>query len=128
MEPILIKGTPKTPAVKFDSIRSLIEIKGRSNPDSSMEFYKPLIEWLDEYAKDPKDKIIINIQLEHFNTSSSKCLLEFFKKLEDIYKTRHEVEVNWHYEKDDENILVAGEDYKFLIGIPFNLIEVEDIE
>ena len=123
MEPILINGTSKTPAVKFDSIQGIIEIKGRSNPDHSMEFYKPLMDWLEEYEKNPKDKIIVNIHLEHFNTSSSKCLLEFFKKLEDIYKARHEVEVNWHYEKDDENIHVAGEDYKYLIGIPFNLIE-----
>jgi hypothetical protein len=126
MEPIFIERTPKTPEVKFDLIQGIIEIKGRSNPDHSMEFYKPLMDWLDEYEKDPGDKMIVNMHLEHFNTSSSKCLLEFFKKLEDIYRAKHEVEVNWHYEREDENILVAGEDYKYLIGIPFNLIETAE--
>ncbi len=124
MEPISIEGTPKTPTVKFDSIQDLIEIKGRSHPENSMEFYKPLIDWLEEYAKDPGDKTIVNIQLEHFNTSSSKCILDVFKILEAIYKAKHEVVINWHYEKDDEDILEAGEDYKSFTGIPFKMIEI----
>ena len=64
MESISIEGTPKTPTVKFDSIQGIIEIKGRSNPENSREFYKPLIDLLEEYAKDPGDKTIVNIQLE----------------------------------------------------------------
>ena len=124
MEPIFVEGTPKTPTVKFDPIQGLIEIKGRSHPENSMEFYKPVIAWLEEYTKDPRDKTIVNIQLEHFNTSSSKCILDVFKKLEDIYKAKHEVEINWYYEKDDEDILEAGEDYKSLTGIPFKMIEI----
>ena len=126
MEPISIEGTPKTPTVKFDSIQGIIEIKGRSNPENSREFYKPLMDLLEEYAKDPGDKTIVNIQLEHFNTSSSKCILDVFKMLEAIYQAKHEVEVNWYYEKDDEDILEAGEDYKSLIGIPFNMIEIAE--
>lgn len=124
MEPISIEGTPKTPTVKLDPIQGLLEIKGRSHSENAREFYKPLIDWLEEYAKNPGDKTIVNIQLEHFNTSSSKCILDVFKKLEAIYKAKHEVEVNWHYEKDDEDILEAGEDYKSLIGIPFKMIEI----
>ncbi len=124
MEPISIEGTPKTPTVKLDSLQGLMEIKGRSNPENSKIFYEPLIDWLEEYAKDPGDKTIVNIQLEHFNTSSSKCILDVFKKLESIYKAKHEVVINWHYEKDDEEILEAGEDYESFTGIPFKMIEI----
>ncbi len=126
MEPISIEGTPKIPSVKFDSIQGLIEIKGRSNPENAMLFYKPLIDWLEEYAKDPGDKTIVNIQLEHFNSSSSKCILDVLKKLEAIFKAKHEVVINWHYEKDDEVILEAGEDYKSFVGIPFIMIEIAE--
>jgi hypothetical protein len=124
MEPIFIEGTPKTPTVKFDSSQGIIEITGRSNPENSREFYKPLMESLEEYAKNPEDKTIVKIQLEHFNTSSSKCILDVFKMLEVIYKARHEVLINWHYE--DEDILEAGEDYKSFTGIPFKMIEVAE--
>ena len=43
MEPISIAGTPKTPTVHFDAGNGKIEIKGRSIPENSIEFYKPLL-------------------------------------------------------------------------------------
>mgnify|MGYP005851282727 CR=1 FL=1 len=125
MEPILIEGTPKTPNVKFDAAEGLIEIKGRSIPENSIEFYKPLIEWLDEYGKAPVAKTNVNIQLEYFNTSSSKCILDVFKKLESIQKSqKSEVTINWYYEEDDEDMLEAGEDYESIIRVPFKMIEI----
>lgn len=125
MEPLSIEGTPKTPTVKFDPIQGLFEIIGRSHPENARIFYKPIIDWLEEYAKNPGGKTIVNIQLEHFNTSSAKCILDVLKQLETIYKAKHEVEINWYFEKDDEDILDSGTDYKSFIGVPFKLIELE---
>jgi hypothetical protein len=51
MEPIIIEGTPKTPTVKFDAAKGVFEIKGRSIPENSVEFYKPLVDWLDSYKE-----------------------------------------------------------------------------
>ncbi|NJK86137.1 MAG: DUF1987 domain-containing protein [Bacteroidales bacterium] len=119
MEPIFIESTPKTPLVKFIPEKGVIEIKGRSIPENSIEFYKPLIDWLDEYAKAPLEKTIVNVQLEYFNTSSSKCILDVFKKLETIHKSNHDVMINWFYEEDDEDMLEAGEDYESIIRVPF---------
>ena len=126
MEPISIEGTPKTPTVKFDAATGNIEIKGRSIPENSIEFYRPLVEWLEEYSKEPKELTTVNIQLEYFNTSSSKCILDVFKKLEAIKKAKNEVVINWYYEEDDEDMLEAGEDYESIIRIPFKMIEVVD--
>ena len=102
MEALSIEGTAKTPTVKFDGQGGVIEIKGRSIPENSIEFYKPLVEWLEEYSKSPLDLTQVNVQLEYFNTSSSKCILDVFKKLEAIHKAKHEVVINWYYEEDDE--------------------------
>jgi len=124
MEPILIDGTPKTPTIKFDSATGVFEIKGRSIPENSVEFYKPLIDWLDLYKETPSNKTVVNIKLEYFNTSSSKCILDVFKKLETIHKAKNEVEVNWYYEEDDEDMLEAGEDYESIIRVPFKMIEI----
>lgn len=126
MEPIIIEGTPKTPAVRFDSKQGIVEIKGRSIPENSTEFYKPMVDWLEQYALNPAPKSVVNINLEYFNTSSSKCILDIFKKLEAIHKAKNEVVVNWYYEEDDEDMLEAGEDYESIIRIPFKMIEVED--
>lgn len=124
MEDIRIEGTPKTPSVEFNTAGGSLEIKGRSIPENSIEFYKPLIEWIESYAKAPQANTVVNIQLEYFNTSSSKCILDLFKRLEVINK---EITINWYYEEDDEDMLEAGEDYDAIINIPFKMIEIEEI-
>ncbi len=126
MESIFIEGTLKTPIVKFDGKTGIVEIKGRSIPENSIEFYKPLVDWLEEYAKKPLEKTQVNVQLEYFNTSSSKCILDVFKKLEAIHKAKHDVVINWYYEEDDEDMLEAGEDYESIIRVPFKMIEIVD--
>ena len=96
MDSINIEGTPKTPTISFDANTGVIEIKGRSIPENSIEFYKPLVDWLDKFADVAQGTVNVNIQLEYFNTSSSKCILDVFKKLENLQnKNRAEVVINW---------------------------------
>jgi len=125
MDPIVIEGTSKTPSVNFNASTGVLELKGRSIPENSIEFYKPLIEWIEKYGATPQAKTVVNVQLEYFNTSSSKCILDVFKRLEAIANNGHDVVINWHYEEDDEDMLEAGEDYQSIIKVPFKMIEVE---
>ena len=124
MEPIIIEGTPKTPSVKFDVKDGVFEIKGRSIPENSVEFYKPLNEWLDNYMQTPLDKTVVNIRLEYFNTSSSNASLMFSRDWRQYTRQNHDVEINWFYEEDDEDMLEAGEDYDSIIKVPFKMIEI----
>ncbi len=126
METIVREGSPKTPYIRFDGEKGIIEIKGRSIPENSIEFYKPLIDWLEDYTAQEKNQTAVNIQLEYFNTSSSKCILDIFKKLEVLFKKGQKVEVNWYYDEDDEDMFEAGEDYQSIINIPFKMIEMEE--
>ena len=127
MNPIKKQGTPKTPTITFDAETGKIEMKGRSIPENAIDFYKPLVDWLDEYAATAAEVTEANIQLEYFNTSSSKCILDVFKKLEVIHKKDgFEVIINWYYEEDDEDMLEAGEDYQSILKIPFKMIEMEE--
>jgi len=128
METITIPGTPKTPTVDMNVESGIIEIKGRSIPENSIDFYRPVVEWLDKYAESPASETKVNIQLEYFNTSSSKCILDVFKKLEQVFKKNGDkgVVINWYYEEDDEDMLEAGEDYQSILKIPFKMIELED--
>ena len=124
MDTLSIEGTPKTPTVRFDASKGTIEVKGRSIPENSIEFYRVLIDWLDAYSKEAQPQTHVNIQLEYFNTSSSKCILDVFKKLEAIHKINQGVTINWFYDEDDEDMLEAGQDYESIIRIPFKMIEV----
>jgi len=124
MDILSIEGTPKTPTVRFDGSKGTIEIKGRSIPENSIEFYRVLVEWLEAYTKEAQPQTQVNIQLEYFNTSSSKCILDVFKKLENIHKANQGVTINWYYDEDDEDMLEAGQDYESIIRIPFKMIEI----
>jgi hypothetical protein len=126
MEKFTIDGTPKTPTINFDLNGGVLEIKGRSIPENSIEFYKPLVDNLEKYAASPKPTTTVNVQLEYFNTSSSKCILDVFKKLEAIHKGGSSVTINWHYEEDDEDMLEAGEDYQAIISVPFKMVQVAE--
>src|SRR5437667_6106829 len=126
MEKITIESTPKTPSISFDFEKGFLEIKGRSIPENSIEFYKPIVESLEKYGSKPQGVTTVNIQLEYFNTSSSKCILDVFKKLESIHKGGSQTVINWYYEQDDEDMLEAGEDYQAIINVPFKMIKIEE--
>src|SRR4030043_2014463 len=108
MKSLSIEGTPKTPRILSDVDLGLIEIRGRSNPENASEFYRPLINWVDEYVKNPMEMTTVNIELEHFNTTSSKCILSILKKLESSRDSVKDVVVNWYYGKDDEDYRETG--------------------
>lgn len=124
MESISRQATPKTPSIEFDQSQGLLEIKGRSNPENTMDFYRPLVAWVDEYVQNPPQMTIVNVHLEHFNTSSSKSILEVFKALDPIKQSEKEVVVNWFYEDDDEDIMEAGENYEAITGLPFRMVAI----
>lgn len=124
MESISRQATPKTPSIEFDPVQGLLEIKGRSNPENTLDFYRPLVAWVDEYVQSPAEKTTVNVHLEHFNTSSSKSILEVFRALAPIQKANREVVINWFYEDDDEDILEAGENYESITGLPFRMVAI----
>jgi hypothetical protein len=127
MENLILEGSAKTPSVNFDAAKGVLELKGRSIPENSVEFYKPLNDWIDNYAASPQGATTVDIKLEYFNTSSSKCILDLFKQLEGLNGKGTDVKVNWYFEEDDEDMEEAGEDYQAIINLPFKMIEVEEI-
>ncbi len=126
MKVIKINPTPKTPKVHFDASKGHIEIRGRSIPENSIDFYRPLLAWLEEYGDNPEPKTKAEIQLEYFNTSSSKCILDVFKALEEIHKKgKTDLKIHWYYEEDDEDMFEAGEDYQAIVTVPFEKVVIE---
>ena len=117
-------ATAKTPEVVLDAEKGLISLKGRSIPEHTVEFYKPLHQWIAEYGQNPQAFTTVEIFVEYYNTSSSKSILDLFKRIEEVHKLGHDMVVNWYYEEDDEALLESGEEYETMVDIPFELISV----
>lgn len=120
-----IKSTTKTPDVLFDLQTGVLDIKGMSCAEFALEFYRPVFEWVDSYQKDPEKKTIVNFQLKYFNTSSAKCLLQLLERFSAMRRKGLEVEINWFYIKNDEQMIQDGENYSEILDLPFNMIEIQ---
>lgn len=119
MNDIRLDGTSKTPMVVATLTPFSLELSGRSIPENSIAFYQPLMDWVETHCGTKDEQLEINIRLEYFNTSSSKCLMDLLKRVE---ASECAARVNWYYEDDDEDMLEAGEDYDAIIDLPFRLI------
>lgn len=127
MKDLIIKGEAKTPTVNFNFENGSLLISGRSIPENSVEFYEPIIDWLDEYKSSKGEGLKMDIKLEYFNTSSSKCILDLFKKLEELNEAKKAIAVQWYFEEDDEDMEEAGQDFQAIINISMELISVESL-
>jgi len=122
-----LKETATTPFINFDHTTGVIKMEGRSIPENVIDFYQPILRWIDEYAQNPLPQTLVHMKFEYFNTSSSKRIFDIMKKLEKMaIDTGTKVTINWYFEEDDEDIYFAGNDYKALINkVDFNLIELK---
>ncbi len=123
----IFKMTAKeyTPYVLLDAKKGLIELSGRSFPEDANRFYKPIINWVEEYISSPNSLTQINLKFTYFNTASSKKILEMIKKVSVIKKTGFSLLVNWYYEEGEEDILSAGNDFSSVVDVPFKFIEIK---
>ncbi|MFC2123744.1 DUF1987 domain-containing protein [Bacteroidota bacterium] len=121
MKDFILEETSKTPKIIFKPKSGLFEISGKSIPENSAQFFDPVISWINEYISNPAATTTMIIKLEYFNTSSSKYLVEIFRKLEVLVKSGKEVLIKWFYEEEDEDMLESGEDFKEIIKVPVEL-------
>ncbi|MCC5945991.1 MAG: DUF1987 domain-containing protein [Bernardetiaceae bacterium] len=126
MENFYLEGTSKTPLLDFNAGTGKFVVEGRSIPENSIEFYRPLFEWLDKYIESPQANSILDVKLEYFNTSSSKCIVEIFRKLEHLQEKGQDVLINWFYEEDDEDMQESGEDFQDIIDVKINMHMIEE--
>lgn len=122
MNNLYIEGTDDCPDVILDKEKELFKLSGKSLPEDVSMFFAPILEWIQEYAKDPLGKTTFTIDLEYFNTASSKLLLDIFMSLEELQESGSDVEINWHYADYDEDMKEAGVEYSEMVDLKFNLI------
>jgi len=122
MENLYIEATADTPKVEFNKDKKYFEISGLSLPEDALEFYKPILKWLEEYSKDPATETIFNLKLEYFNTASSKQIIQILLFLEKL-NAKSKVKIRWHYKDIDEDMHDLGEEYSEIIKVEFELVE-----
>ncbi len=109
---IVISKTDTTPQAIFDLKNASLDLEGKIVAENPMDFFDRLNRWTEEFkASGNKAPLTVNLTLDYFNTVASKMLSKFFYRLMEMGAV-----INWYYEKDDEEIKEAGEDYKIMLN------------
>ena len=123
MESLIIKETEDTPEIILNPAENFFKISKISVPEDAYEFYQPIIHWVKEYANDPNEETIVELDLEYVNTASSKQLIQVILALELVNK-KSKVLVKWYYEEIDEDMQSLGKRFGNLVDVDFEFIEI----
>jgi hypothetical protein len=83
---MFVEQTEKTPLVDFNYMSGELILSGRSIPINAPRIFEPILEWINEYVKNPKQTTNLRLNLEYFNTASSIWLAKIVKSLTGISK------------------------------------------
>lgn len=121
--PLKIIETDKTPFLSYNPKDKVFTVTGVSVPDNAREFWEPIIKWVEGYVISDYSSggITINISLDYFSIQSSVLLLKILKEFE---KIKDKVIVNWYYQIGDTDMEEIGNDYKWMVKMEFNIIEI----
>ena len=125
MEHLVIAKTDDTPEIDFNPGTKELKISGRSLPEDVTTFYAPVLEWLDELEESAIGELKFIVNLEYFNTASSKLILDILMKFEDIHSGgSNSIEIIWNFDKRDTDMEEAAEEYSELVEVPFQIIGI----
>lgn len=83
---LFVEQTDKTPLIDFNHITGELILSGKSIPINAPRIFEPILEWINEYIKDPRQTTNLRLNLEYFNTASSIWLAKIVKALTTITK------------------------------------------
>jgi len=130
MDILKIQKTQSTPRVELNSQTHIHYIEGESYPEDTKEFYKPIMEWLEEYLDEVPDnqRVEFNFEIIYFNSSSSKALMDIFYLLDDaVAEGDKDIVINWLYIEENEAAEEYGEEFaEDLEAVEFNLVIKSD--
>ena len=121
MEKLELANTEDTPYLLLDKENNKFEISGRSLPEDAFEFYTPIHEWLESYVADPNPSTELVMNLDYFNSSSARNIVEMLFILEKITETGKEVKVTWLYQEEDDVMKSRGEEIQSVVELPFEI-------
>jgi hypothetical protein len=120
MRNLELEATASTPQVYFSVGSNTQIIKGVSTPIDSVEFYAPLIQWVNARREEIPSGTAFEFELSYFNSSSMKALLWLLQQLEELIMEGKPWTIKWIVVGEDEFMEEAAEAMQALLEV--NLI------
>ena len=112
MNDILLEQSENTPKVIMNQAKGLIEFEGKSYPENTFSFYRPITEWLKYYFNNNinENKLTtVNFKFSYFNSATTQIIFEILDIFQD--SNLRKIKIYWFYDKENKNGLEDYEDY-----------------
>jgi hypothetical protein len=124
MSELIIKASSNTPKVEFSLSEKIQSISGLSTPIDSFEFYRPLIQWIEDNQNQLSPDSIFRFELNYFNSSSMKALLWLIQAVANGIEQGKGWTIEWVVTEEDEFMEEAGESFQSLIDVPIVIVRL----
>jgi hypothetical protein len=121
MDPLIIELTDSTPAVFLDKTAGKFEISGRSLPEEALAFYQPVLEWISAYINSPNKNTTFVFKMDYINSASIRALNDILSVLEKLFLKGHDVNIEWKFNFEDNELRDTGEEFSEIYKMPFKL-------
>jgi hypothetical protein len=122
LEKYFFEGSDDRPMIELNPIGNKFVFKGRSIPENAFDFYKPVIDWIDLYSKNPNAISLFEFRFDHLNTHSTQQIMKILQRL-DKFPGDSKVKIEWFYNKDDTDMLEIGNRLKEILGVDLKFVE-----
>lgn len=110
-----VTGTSSTPEVSYSVSGQMCSLIGVSTPVDSMDFYRPIIQWVVDHQNEIEEGTKFEFQLNYFNSSSMKALLWLIQQISELIQSGKKWQMVWVVLEEDEFMQEGGEAIQSLI-------------
>ncbi|MDO9187788.1 MAG: DUF1987 domain-containing protein [Bacteroidota bacterium] len=132
MDSLIIEATEDSPKITFDTVSNRFMISGESRPENAGKFYTPVINWIVKYEEvlysrkqDTNDDsvLVFIFKLDYFNSTSAKYIMDVLLIIKKFVDQGYNINIEWHYDKRDDDMLDAGNEFSDTVDLKFDFIE-----
>jgi hypothetical protein len=120
---MFIEQSDKTPLVDLNYLSGELILSGKSIPINAPRIFEPILDWVNEYVKNPRQTTNLRLNLEYFNTASSIWLAKIVKSLTSINKPEYVLILHIYFSIEDfDDIDDIKDDLSPLIDVISNTV------
>lgn len=129
LKELRINETSNSLGVSLNAQNNRLKFEGDSRPENVQQFFLPILKWLEDYEKliyfvqdQSKEDVNISIvfEMDYFNSSSAKYILDILLKLRTIgMMPRVKATIFWTIDSMDSDMRESGEEFEGMTDMRF---------
>jgi len=112
MDNIQFEATNSSPSIVTHFEIGQVEIRGKSYPEDTYDFFLPLVNWLKSYLESNKEALSVIFEIQYFNSTSSQVFYTIFEILEKALHKGKIIKIDWEFDPENSSVEEEGEDFQ----------------